>query len=285
LGYDPFSETAREKVLVLIAWQDDVLNGRLEWRDRQGEWGGEQGFPAAASDCGRLARAMAFALAVQIQIIASTRADPQDGDATAPPPPVAHATAEPVKPAPAPPAPPVAVQIASPAPVAAPGPRPLFAIGAGSAVGAGMAASPIVWGRIFGTVAWPHLSLELAGAASVPETTRRADNAGVWQQYLFAQAAGCAVLSRWRACALSNVGEVRMRGEDIDRPATAAVPLVALGLRAGLLQPLGQHLFLQAHLDGVANLNRWTASLDRVAVWGAPRFAASLGLDLGVRLR
>jgi hypothetical protein len=58
-----------------------------------------------------------------------------------------------------------------------------------------------------------------------------------------------------------------------------------LGARLGVVQPLGERVFVGAHADGLAVLNRWTARLDQVAVWTAPRFAAAFGVDVGVRFR
>jgi len=155
-------------------------------------------------------------------------------------------------------------------------------MGAGAAAAIGMSSAATWSGRFFGAMGWSHLSVELAGALSARDTTRRADGAGFSQRVLFFGAAGCAGVVHWSACLLSNVGQVRMHGEDIDRPTSATVPLVQVGLRAGARQRLGRHVFWQAHLDGLVNLDRWTATLDHVAVWTAPRFVASLGLDAGV---
>jgi hypothetical protein len=74
-----------------------------------------------------------------------------------------------------------------------------------------------------------------------------------------------------------------MAGEDIDRPASAQVIVLQAGARAGFLQPLGSRVFVGVHADGLVNLSRWTARLDQVPVWTAPRFAAALGLDAGIR--
>ena len=46
---------------------------------------------------------------------------------------------------------------------------------------------------------------------------------------------------------------------------------------------VGRRVFLNAHADGVTRLIRWTGSLDQVPVWSAPRFAAAIGIDTGVR--
>ena len=47
-------------------------------------------------------------------------------------------------------------------------------------------------------------------------------------------------------------------------------------------QGLGRRAFVSAHADGLVNLTRWTATLDQVPVWTAPRFAATLGVEAGV---
>src|SRR5438552_13250465 len=74
LGYDPFSESAPEHVLVRIEPRDRTIDGRIEWRDSNGHWAGEQTFPSVSTDCARLVRAMGFALAVQIQLLVSATA-------------------------------------------------------------------------------------------------------------------------------------------------------------------------------------------------------------------
>jgi hypothetical protein len=288
LGYDPFTDSAPDHVVVRIAPRDGSLDGRIEWRDSAGKWAGDQSFPLVSTDCLRLARAMGFALAVQIQLLAKTGAAPASEVAplaeTMPP-----AGAPPPQPVPPPPAITALANGPTPAPDAATAalpatrrPRSVFAMGAGPSVGFGMSSTPIVLGRIFGAVSWPHVSLELAAVASLPSTTRRADGAGFSQQHLLLSAASCVVVSRWNACLLANAGEVRMAG-DIDRPTSAVVPLVEAGARLAVIQQLGQHFFLNAHVDGLARLTRWTASLDQVPVWSSPRVAAAIGIDSGVR--
>lgn len=294
VGYDPFSESAPDRVLMLVAPRGKAWNGRLEWRDARGEWTGEQAFPLAGTDCSRLVRGMSLALAVQIQLLAKTHAasDTTGAAATEAAPPIRDSNGGPPT-VPNSPAveglrsesSPVSLAVEATTSSSAHGRRrPVFAMGAGPSVGFGMAAAPVLLGRIFGTIAWPHFSLELAAAMTMPDTMSRADGAGFGQQHLFMSAAGCAVLAPWSACALTNVGAVRMAGEHIDLPSSATVPFVEAGARIGVIHPFGRHTFVQAHLDGVANLTRWTGELDDIPVWTAPRLAAALGLDAGVRL-
>jgi hypothetical protein len=148
-----------------------------------------------------------------------------------------------------------------------------------------MSSSPVLLGRLLGSLGWEHVSIELAAEASLPTTTRRSDGAGIVQQHLLASAAACGKLTRWKACLVANAGEVRMRGEDIDRPTSAVMPLVQAGARLGVVQPLRDGFFVDAHGDGLVNVFRWTGELDYLPVWTAPRFAAVLGIDLGFRSR
>jgi hypothetical protein len=288
LGYDPFIEDATDHVLVRMAPHDRTTDGSIEWRDATGNWTGDQTFPSVGTDCPGLARAMAFVLAVQIQLQARASAAAPPTVTTpleSQPPPSANA-AEPI---PKPPLAPTAVSGSPPEPAIAnamrPSPgdeRPALRIGFGPSVGFGMSSAPILLGGAFGSLVWRRVSVELAAAASVPATTRRADGAGFSQQHLLASVAACAVVTRWSACALANAGEIRMAGENIDRPTSATAPLVEAGARVRFSQNLGDRGFVTAHADGVVNLIRWTASLDQVPVWTAPRLAAAFGVDAGV---
>jgi hypothetical protein len=294
LGYDPFLESAPEHVLVRIAPRDHAIDGSIEWRDASGQWAGEQTFPSVSTDCPHLARAMGFALAVQIQLLAKANAAAPNANGGAPAETAAAPAPDASKPAPDSKRP-VAVEpplkeaiVASagnlgPAPAGAPG--PVFAMGAGASVGLGMSSSPLPLARLFGALEWQHVSVELAAIVSLPATTRRPDGAGVSQQLLLGGAAACATAMQGSACLVANAGEVRMAGENIDRPTTASVPLVQIGARLAIRQALGRRVFVTPRADGLVNLIRWTGSLDRVPVWTAPRYSAAIGLDAGIRFQ
>lgn len=289
LGYDPFRDDAADHVLVRISGRASELDGRIEWRDGEGKWAGDQNFPSASTDCSRLARAMGLALAVQIQLLAGTRAAAPAEAA----PPVTPAPAEP-GPAPMPPArPAVAAPASEPAVVpavteavaapAAPAPRPSFAVGAGPSLGVGLASETAVLGRLFGAAMWPRFSVELGVQASLSTTARRMDGAGFSQRLMLVTAAGCAGGAPWSGCLLVGAGVVSLAGRDVDVAMSARVPLVNAGARVGLTQRLGPRAFLYAHADGLTNVISWVGEVDHVPVWSAPRFAAALGLDAGIR--
>jgi hypothetical protein len=295
LGRVPFSDSAPDHVLARITARTHALDGRLEWRDGKARWTGEQTFPLVTTDCVHLTRVMGFALSVQIQLLESTRARSEpDGStaadeqpATAPP--TDHsfdrrvATLSPTPPAPK--EAPAAPVVVSPPPSPRHRAGPELVLGAGPSLGLGMASRPLLLGRVFGALLWPRVSIELAAEASRPATTRRADGSGFFQQQTLLGLAGCTISRWWRVCLIAKAGAVRMAGEDVDITTSAIVPVIAAGARVGVVQRFGQRLFLSAHVDGLTVLGRWTATLDHVPVWTAPRFAGALGLDAEMRFR
>ena len=286
LGYVPFRESAPERVLVQIAARAPAFEGRIEWRDAEGRWAGDRTFPSRSNDCRGLARAMAFALALQIQLSARAGAPPvadvppaEDTEAAdvAVPPPSPPAITSPSNEEPA--VPPSTEAAKAPARH----PRAVLAIGAGASVGFGVSSSPVPFGRLFGNLAWPHWSLELAAEVGWPSTVRREDGAGFSQQVLLLGIAGCASIAPGSACLLAKAGAIHIEGQDIDDPASPSGPLVQTGLRLAVMQPLGRRFYLTAQAEGLLVVTRWQVTLDRNLVWTSPRFVGNIGFDIGVR--
>lgn len=288
LGYDPFRESAPERVLVQIASRAPAMEGRIEWRDAEGKWVGDRTFPSRSNDCHELARAMAFALALQIQLSAGGSAPADLGAAEEPPEgkPTVEAQAPPPE-SPVPATPP-SEQPSLPAPsqpAGSRGPRPVLGFGAGASVGFGVSSSVVPFGRVFGSVAWPHLSLELTAEVGWPTTERRADDrAGFSQQELLMGVAGCGTLARLSACLLAKGGAIRIVGVDVEEPASPWGPLLQTGLRLAVMQPLGRRAYVAARVEGLLIVTRWQVTLDDVPVWMSSRFSENIGLDVGVRL-
>jgi hypothetical protein len=311
LGYDAFREDAPDRVSVRIEARGRAFEGRIEWRNAEGKWVGDRTFPSRTDDCGGLARAMAFALALQVQFSALRSAPPEPSavapveagrKAEAP-----DGAAEPPSPTPpsngvlpsapgesaSPPAPPVTTPVPSERPdtpaaaesaePAQRGPGPVLAVGAGASIGFGLASSVVPFGRVVGSLAWPHWSLELSAEAGWPTTTRRDDGAGFSQQQLLGSLGGCGILDRVSACLLAKGGAVRVAGKDVDSPATEWGSVFEVGLRLAVTQGLGRHAYLAARAEGLVNVMRWNVTLDKTLVWTSPRFAETLGLDVGVR--
>lgn len=274
LGYDAFDQQAPDRVLVDIGLRGRTFEGRIEWRNAEGRWAGDRTFRSRSDDCSDLARAMAFALALQIQFAAIAR-DKAIPAQTPPPPP-------PTPPPPLQSAPSDAKPVADKAEPAAAG-RPVLSLEAGGAVGLGMASGAVPFGRLAAAAVWAPVFVELAAEVAWPTTTRRADGAGFSQQQLLAALAGCGQRGRVGACVVAKAGEIRVDGLQVDRPATPAGLLLQTGLRLVLRQDLGRHAYLAAHAEGLLNLRAWRVTLDNDVVWTSPRFAETVGLYVGVR--
>jgi hypothetical protein len=286
LGYDPFRPTARQRVVAKIEPSGRALEGRIEWRGPSGEWVGEQTFPSRTGDCAELARAMGFALALQIQLMAaaaeaSRPKEPAPAPAT--PAPVAPEPARATERTPAAPAGPSVTVKGAESSAHLGGPS--MAAGAGAAVGLGVSSNAAAVGRLFGTLAWSHVALELGGEISAPSVTHRADGAGFSQMQLLATVAGCGTGGPWSACMLAKYGQLRVEGQGVDVPATAAAPMLQAGLRLALTQQLGGRFQMVVHGEGLTRIVEGTVTLDAMPVWTTPRFAALFGVDLAVRFR
>jgi hypothetical protein len=289
LGYDAFRENAPDRVVVDIASRGSAFEGRIEWRNAEGRWAGDRTFPSRSDDCGALGRAMAFALALQIQFSAKASASPGSNQ-TAAPTETGRTSEAAASPTPAPMASPPASNVQERARALTKettslylAPRPTLAVGAGALVGFGLSSGAVPFGRAFGSVAWQRSSLELAAEVAWPTTTRREDGAGFTQQQLLVGVAGCGDFQPGSACLLAKAGAIRIVGKDLDNPRSPWAPILETGLRLAVQQRLGRRLYLAARAEGMVNVTRWRVSLDQNLVWTSPRFAATIGLDLGVR--
>ena len=283
LGYDPFRSDAPDRVTVRIDPAGKTLEGRLEWRDPSEAVIGEQTFPSRTGDCDELMRAMGFALALQVQLMAATVEETR-----APPSPAATPATLAPAPSVAPPAPsPTQIETVEPR---TSGPDdsahgPAVLIGAGASAGFGLASDPVALGRLFVAAAWPHVAVELAGEAIAPSTTHRADGAGFSQEEFLASLAGCGVHSAWSLCAVGKIGELRVAGQGVDVPLTASGLMIQAGLRLTASHTFGHRTYIIGRAEGLGRITQGTVTLDSMPVWTTPRFAALLGIDVGVRFR
>jgi len=287
LGYDPFREGVPERVLVQIASRAPAFEGRIEWRNAEGRWAGDRTFPSRSNDCPELARAMAFTLALQIQLstgigepaVSSVAETVESGSTEKVP------AAPPESPATAPPSSeqrdlPVLSQVA-PSPTR--GPSPVLAVGVGALAGFNVSSTAVPFGRVFGNIAWPRWSLELAAEVGLPTTERREDRAGFSQQEFLLSVAGCGTMVPWSACLLAKGGAIRIAGENVEEPASPWGPLLETGLRLAVALPLGRRVYIAARAEGLVIVTRWQVNLDDFPVWTSSRFTETIGIDVGVR--
>jgi hypothetical protein len=280
LGYSPFQDGAPRRVIVRIATSGHGLEGLIQWQNDTGGWAGDRTLPSRSTNCVELVRAMGFAVALQFQLLAAAQTGSQRPAGL---PAADHAPPD-VAPAPT-------LSVSPPASnsrqqAARNGlSTPAFTAGAGAAAAVGLSPNLGAIGRLFGTLSWRHVAVELAAEASVPSTLHRADGAGFSQQVLLAGLAGCGVNGRWSLCLLGKAGEIRVAGEGLDTPGTVSRLFLQTGLRLALTQALGRRTMIVVHGDGLASLTRGIVTLDSMPVWTTPRTAAAVGLDFGVRFQ
>jgi hypothetical protein len=294
LGFDPFSNDAKKHVLVSIAAREHALEGRLEWRDEHGNWAGDQTFPVDKNDCTELAHTMGFALAVQINLLTTEQSPAaandearEDASTGASPQKKAAATTGTAAPKPAPAA--RSATTADDADLAAarasnerPGSsRWAFALGAGGSLGIGLLPQATALGRMFASASFGHASLELGGELSTKAGAKRADGARFIGQAWLVTAAVYGSWGPWSVGLLAKGGAVNVEGEGVDVPASPSGKLFLTGVRLGARQRLGSVVFFAERLEGLANLTRWTVTLDRMPVWTAPVLAGTAGFDVG----
>jgi hypothetical protein len=280
LGYSPFQGGAPQHVLVRIETSGRGLEGLIQWQNEKGGWAGDRTFPSRSNNCVELVQAMGFAIALQFQLLAAAQTDLHrpggSPGADHPPPDVAPAPTLSVSPT---------ATDSRQQPSRSGLSAPAITAGIGAAAGVGLSPNLGAVGRLYGTLSWPHVAVELAAEASVPSTLHRADGAGFSQQVLLAGLAGCGLNGRWSICLLGKVGEIRVAGEGVDTPGTLSRLFLQTGLRLGLTQALGRRAQLAVHGDGLASLTRGIVTLDSMPVWTTPRIAAAVGLDFGVRFQ
>ncbi len=142
-----------------------------------------------------------------------------------------------------------------------------------------------VLGRVFATVAWSRVGVELSAEMSTPLALDRPDGSGFSERLLFVGLGGCGSRTWLSACLLAKAGQIRVVGTGVDFPATSSGLLFQTGLRLAASKGLGSHAYVSARADGLVLLTRGIVTLDAMPVWVMPHIAALVGIDIGVRFR
>jgi hypothetical protein len=277
LGRDPFRTDAERRVAITITRTEVGFQGRIVWTEADGRQVGQRLLSSRSRDCHEIAANVAFAVALQLQLI--DRGETADATVPNAEPPAPTATDE-TKSVPTKPESLSAKNPAAP-PEAGPG-RLVLAVGAGPALGLGLAPEATAFGRLFVAARFRWLSAEIAADASLPVTQREPDGAGVVVSAIGASAAGCGHLSIIAACALGRIGWIRAAGTGVNAPLTSWARFEEAGIRLAGSRDFGR-VTLSVHADGLVMLSRWNVVLNDVVVWSVPRLGAVVGLDVALR--
>ena len=297
-GYDPFFAWARQTVVVQI-WRDaGRFVARVQLVDEQGLASGTREIQSDEEDCSEVFGAAALAISIALDASAAQTAPAAPAPGSAPPPPAQ----------PPPEAPPVALPVAGPPPpgLGAPGtdarpdedavraptegsPSPFRGgVGAVAAAFIGPNVAPGV--SLFGSYRQSAFSLgvELDAEMSVPASQSLPEStpsSGHVTSALFAVAVTpCGHYGKAFACGLGEVGWLQAWGWGVDEGGSSGVPFAGLGGRVGAEIPLGKRVFLRAHADLLANLERAIFQLDGQGGWTVPPVGGAVGLGVGAPL-
>jgi hypothetical protein len=298
LGYAPFRADANDQVTFRIdpadpgkeRRQETGILGSVVWTDRTGNGKGERRFSSDVSDCGQLARDMAFAAAVQIQLLATGEAIPPQ---TSPSPSPAAPMTAPIQQHQDKRAEERATDVVAHAPSATPVetapsdslPSPghwSFLGGVGPSVAWGLAPRTTAAGRGFAAMLSKHAAFEIGCEGTLSTTTRQSDGSGFTARFLLATAAGCFRAGHLLACAAGKLGEIRVHGLGVDRPKSPSSLLVEAGPRLALFLPFADHFFVLGQAAALFAFTRPTVTLNHADAWTVPRFAGVAGIDLGI---
>ncbi len=288
LGYDPRRSGSELGLRVQLARSDGGISGTIEWSTGGSAPVGRRQFSSRSEDCRDISLTMGFVVAVQLQMRA----------AELPPEPASSDRAAPLS----------SVDDSSPSEASARDrrtqsrvarssvprvevtetrdatPTPVASVGGGPSVGFGFGPEPTLLGRLHLALEQSGRSMELGALASLPGTARRS-SASFRYQVVLGTMAACGHLAALFGCGLANLGVLRVRGIDVDRPVAQQGFVVQAGLRVGYRLGLTDSLHALARLDGFYLLTPWVVELNHQRVWSMPRLSAATGIDLAYRFR
>ncbi len=258
LGYDPFvtDPAAPHRVKASIERATAGAEAHVEWLDAEGHSEGERRLGADGGDCAELGRGLAFAIAVQIQLRASTE----------PPPPA--------KPAPEPP------KKTAPRPPRAKPRTTTVTAGAGVLGQSGLTPGVSPGLRIFGSLGNARASVELSTEAGLPVERRAADQTGFTASALTGKIAPCAHVSIVGFCGLGMVGQLSVRGRGVDRTASPSSLVGGAGARLQVLWPGDSVVGALLHVEALVLFTPRTVLINRDEVWSTAPVVFSAGIDL-----
>jgi hypothetical protein len=256
LGYEPFGDDASETVEVQLRRSGDTLTAQVIRSGAKGETGRRE-LTSPTTDCSELFRALELAVAIAI--------DPRAG------------LARPALPAPQP-----AVVASAPAvvtPIQEPPVPTFFQIGLGPSGSLGTGPTPTFGFALVGGLRHGLFELNLGGRVELPAGLGLSPGS-ISTQVVVGNLSGCLAMSAIRACAVGELGALRVTSTGLTPAAQQTAVLADLGVRLGLHLQLWEHLALRPFLDVAASLARTAVLADGKAVWVTSPVMGSLGLVL-----
>ncbi|HXK16241.1 MAG TPA: hypothetical protein VNG33_00455 [Polyangiaceae bacterium] len=279
LGYQPFDDSAPQRLSVKIVRPSDRVEARIQWVDAQSGNSGERRLQSASGDCTEIAQSLSFAVAVQIQLHASEAS--------------AHAATQPADAGQTKAATPAPSQVTPGARASAVADKPrveskrrrAVLVGVGGLSTWGMAPGMNFGGRLFGAITQDWWSVALGVHAVLPGRFQQADGTGFSAHQLGLALAPCLRFSALGACAVGSLGILRVRGEGVDRVGTPSSVVGSAGARAQLFWPELEHLGMLLEGEALVVLTPRDVLLNGARVWSTAPIVVTVALDFAAIFR
>ena len=273
LGYQPFDESAAQRLSVNIVRPLDRVEARIQWLDGQAGNSGERRLQSASGDCADIAQSLSFAVAVQIQLHAS------EVSAPAPETPADAGQMKAATPAPKPVPHGAAASVVADKPPAERRRRRAVLVGVGGLATYGMVPGVNFGGRLFGAITQDWWALALGVHAVLPGRFEQPDGTGFSAHELGLGLAPCLRFSALGACAVGSVGILRVRGEGVDQIGTPSSVVGSIGARAQLYWPELERLGVLVEGEALVVLTPRDVLLNGVPVWSTAPVVVTVAVD------
>jgi len=278
LGYQPFDESAPQRLSVKIVRPLDHVEARIQWLGGQSGNSGERRLQSASGDCTELSQSLSFAVAVQIQLHASeasapAAAQPADAGQTKAATPAANQPRGASAPA-----------VADKPPLARRRGRAVL-VGVGGLTTYGLAPGVNFGGRLFGAITEDWWTLALGVHAVLPGRFRQPDGTGFSAHQLGLALAPCLRFSALGACAVGSLSILRVRGEGVDRVGTPSSVVGGVGARAQLFWPELERMGILVEGDALVVLTPRDVLLNGARVWSTAPVVVTVALDFAAIFR
>jgi hypothetical protein len=269
LGRNPFAADAVDGVEVQVRRTGSTLTAEIV-RFSGGIQSGRRELSSPTTDCGELFQALGLALAIAI--------DPRAGLIR----PEVTPQATPAAPAPVPPPvvpPPVVPPVAAASTPLQPRVPTTFQVGVAPTGSLGTGPTPTFGLALFVGLRHGLFALDLGGRVELPTGLDLAPGR-IATQAVVGDLDACLAVSVLRACALAELGVLRVTSDGLTPPAQQTVVLADLGLRLAVQLQLFDHLALRPFLDVGAALTRTAVIADGERVWVTPPLIGTIGISV-----
>jgi hypothetical protein len=136
-------------------------------------------------------------------------------------------------------------------------------------------------GRLFASVRFRRVSLEVGAEATLPSSGWLDDRSGFRYRTDAGTLALCGHLGWWAACGVGEIAKIYVQGFGVPQPLSSSGVQPSAGARLALTHRLWGRLAASVQAEWLKSLASWTVELDHTKTWTTPAWGIHFGLDVG----